>query len=55
VEGGYQYSAAIPIDIVEKKIYETNTKVVNALLLSPIASKFVKFMQLNTTKKYGTK
>jgi len=32
VEGGYQYPEAVPTDPTEKKSYETNAKVVNALL-----------------------
>ena len=50
VEGGYQYPASIPIDIARKKQYETNAKVVNAILGSLAEYGFVKFMQLNTAK-----
>ena len=32
VEGGYQYPNSVPIDAVARKNYETNAKVVNALL-----------------------
>lgn len=44
VEGGYQYLASIPIDIVGKKPYETNAKVINAILGSLTESEFVKVM-----------
>jgi hypothetical protein len=55
VEGGYQYPAAVPTDAAEKKTYETNAKVVNALLGSLTESEFVKVMQLNTTKEIWDK
>ena len=42
MEGGYQYLAAIPTDAIEKKIYETNAKVVNALLGSLTELEFFK-------------
>ena len=32
MEGGYQYQTEVPIDAVEKKMYETNAKAINALL-----------------------
>lgn len=38
-----------------RKNYETNAKVVNALLGSLTESEFVKFMQLNTTKEIWDK
>lgn len=44
VEGGYQYPAAVPTDAVENKTYETNAKVVNALLGSLTESDFFKVM-----------
>ena len=50
MEGGYQYPATVPTDVAEKKTYETNSKVANALLGSLAESEFVKVMQLNTTK-----
>eukprot|EP00253_Pinus_taeda_P028711 PITA_28711 len=51
VEGGYQFPAVIPMDTTCKKLYETNAKVVNTLLGSLLESKFVKVMQLKTTKE----
>ena len=42
--------SSIPTDDVGKKQYETNAKVVNALLGSLTKSEFVKVMQLNTAK-----
>jgi hypothetical protein len=51
VEGGYQYPSVVPTDPTERKTYETNAKVVNALLGSLTESEFVKVMQLNTTKR----
>lgn len=50
VEGGFQYPTAVPTNAIEKKTYETNAKVVNALLGRLTQSKFVKVMHLNTTK-----
>jgi hypothetical protein len=44
VEGGYQYPSAVPTDLAERKTYETNAKVVNAMLGSLIESEFVKVM-----------
>jgi len=38
VEGGYQYPVVVPIDPGENKSYETNAKVVNALLGSLLES-----------------
>ena len=32
VEGGYQYPASVPIDLTARNNYETNAKVVSALL-----------------------
>ena len=32
VEGGYQYTTSVPTDVAERKKYEINMKVVNALL-----------------------
>jgi len=49
VEGGYQYPVAAPTNPIEKKAYEINAKVINALLES--LSEFIKVMQLNTTKE----
>ena len=43
-EGGYQYPAALPTNPTERKNYETNAKVVNALFGSLIESEFVKVM-----------
>jgi hypothetical protein len=50
VEGGYQYPSAVPTDPTERKTYETNANVVNALLGSLTESEFVKVMQLNIAK-----
>ena len=44
VEGGYQYPAAVPTYPTEKKNYESNAKVVNALTRSLTESEFVKVM-----------
>ena len=55
VEQGYQYPAAIPTDPTEKKNYEINAKVVNALMGSLTESEFVKAMQLNTEKEIWDK
>eukprot|EP00253_Pinus_taeda_P017719 PITA_17719 len=55
VEGGYQFLAAIPTNSAGKKLYETNAKVVNTLLGSPLESKFVKVMQLKATKEIWDK
>ena len=54
-EGGYQYPAAVPTDLMERKNYETNAKAVNALLGSITESEFVKVMQLNTAKEIWDK
>ena len=50
IEKGYQYLAAVPTDSMERKNYEANIKVVNALLGSLIESEFVKVMQLDIAK-----
>jgi hypothetical protein len=50
IVGVYQYPSTVPIDPAERKTYETNTKVVNALLGSLTEFEFVKVMQLNTAK-----
>lgn len=50
VEGGYHYPTTVAIDATEKKTYETNGKVVNALLGSLTELEFFKVMQLNTAK-----
>jgi len=44
VEGGYQYLASITKNTTWKKQYETNAKVVNAILGSIVESEFMKFM-----------
>jgi len=44
MEGGYTFPSAIPIDMVGKKQYETNAKVVNTLLASLSQLEFVKVM-----------
>ena len=51
MEGGYEYPIAVPTEETKKKTYETNAKVVNALLGSMTESKFVKVMQLNKSKE----
>ena len=51
VVGGYQFPVAKPTDTVGKKLYEMNSKEVNNLLGSLSESKFVKVMQLKTTKE----
>ena len=50
VEAGYQYPTAVPTGPTERKNYETNAKVINALLGSLTESEFIKVMQLNTAK-----
>jgi len=55
VDRGYQYLAAVPTDVAEKKTYETNAKAVNALLGSMIKLECVKVMQLNTTEEIWDK
>ena len=50
VEDSYQYPASVRLDIVARKNYENNAKVVNALLGCLPEPKFVKVMQLNTTE-----
>ena len=51
VEGGYQYPTSIPTYGVERKKYEINAKVVEALLGSLSETEFVKVMQLNSAKE----
>jgi len=55
VEGGYTFPTAIPTDTAGKKQYETNAKAVNTLLGSLSQSKFVKVMQLKSTKEIWDK
>ena len=55
MEGGYTFPSAIPIDTVGKKQYETNAKAINTLLGSLSQSKFVKVMQLKSTKEIWDK
>ena len=51
MEKGYQYLVVVPMDPTERKTYEINAKVVNALLGSLSESEFVKVMQFNTAKE----
>ena len=44
VEGGYQFPVVIPTDSAGKRLYKTNTKVINTLLGSQSESEFVKVM-----------
>ena len=55
MEGGYQYPASVPTNAAERKRYEINAKVVNALLGSFSYTEFVKVMQLNSTKEIWDK
>eukprot|EP00253_Pinus_taeda_P020826 PITA_20826 len=55
VEGGYTFPSTTPTDTAGKKQYETNAKVANTLLGSLSQSKFVKVMQLKTTKEIWDK
>lgn len=45
----YEYPTSIPSDTAGNKYYETDAKVVNAILGSLVEFEFVKVMQLNTT------
>ena len=52
-----EYSAptAIPIDVVGKKIYESNSKAMYAILGGLVGSKFVKFMHCESAKELWDK
>ena len=50
VEGGYTFPSAVPTDTAGKKQYGKIAKAINTLLRSLSQSKFVKVMQLKTTK-----
>ena len=55
MEGRYTFPSAIPTDVVGKKQYETNAKVVNTFLGSLSPSKFVKVTQLKSAKEIWDK
>ena len=55
VEGGYQYPASVPTDPVARKNYETNAKVVNALLGSLTESNLSKSCSGIQQRRYGKK
>jgi len=55
VEKGYQYPAVVPTDLAERKTYEINAKVVNALFGSLSKLEFVKFVNLNIAKEIWNK
>ena len=55
LETGYTFPSATPTDAAGKKQYETNAKFVNTLLGSLSQSKFIKFMQLKSTKEIWDK
>eukprot|EP00253_Pinus_taeda_P003309 PITA_03309 len=52
---GYTFPSATPIDLAEKKKYETNEKAVNTLLGCLSQSKFVKVMQYKSAKEIWDK
>ena len=55
VEGGYTFPLAIPTDTTSRKQYEINVKAVTILLGSLSKLKFVKVMQLKSTKEIWDK
>jgi len=55
INTGYTFPSTTPIDLVEKKKYETNAKVVNTLLRFLSQSKFIKVMQYKSAKEIWDK